>query len=142
MWAGARGQGSSTTTNNGTRWTDSHDLHPICCHSNQAESCSPERWIREANVHQSSGSGWKQFDDDATLHERRFTWTQGVRGRECLTNPCSPTLPLSPWLTVTLSIEPSTSHSDPVVVMGLAVVFIGSVVVLHLINKATRLLMK
>ncbi|KAL7006955.1 Arf guanine nucleotide exchange factor sbh1 [Cystobasidiomycetes sp. EMM_F5] len=31
---------------------------------------------------------------------------------------------------------------DPVVVMGLAIVFIGSVVVLHLINKATRFLLK
>ena len=34
------------------------------------------------------------------------------------------------------------TRRDPVVVMGLAVVFIGSVVVLHLINKLTRALMK
>jgi hypothetical protein len=32
--------------------------------------------------------------------------------------------------------------SDPVVVMGLAVVFIASVVGLHLLNKLTRVFMK
>ena len=31
---------------------------------------------------------------------------------------------------------------DPVVVMGLAVVFIGSVIALHLMNKVTRIFLK